>query len=66
MLLIKGGTLGMLDISSLETFITVAQTGSFRKAADLLRYSTAGVAIQIRQLEAYVGLPLFDRKSIHQ
>ncbi|MDO5408507.1 MAG: LysR family transcriptional regulator [Eubacteriales bacterium] len=50
-----------MELRELTTFITIAQTQSFSKAAALLNYSQAAVTIQIRQLEKELGVQLFDR-----
>ena len=53
-----------MNIKNLESFIYVAELGSFTKAAEKLGYSQSTVSFQIRQLEDTVQFPLFDR--IHQ
>ena len=45
----------------LDTFIAVADCGSFTKAAELLGYSQSTVSFQIRQLEEELGTVLFER-----
>lgn len=45
----------------LETFIVVADLGSFSKAADLLYISSTAVIKQINLLEQELGLQLFER-----
>lgn len=45
----------------LETFIQVADLGSFSKAADVLYISSTAVIKQINLLEQELGLQLFDR-----
>ncbi len=40
---------------------TIAQQGSFRRAADSLYISQPAVSLQIQNLERHLGLPLFDR-----
>lgn len=47
----------------LDTFIQVADTGSFGKAADLLYISAPAVMKQIRLLEDKCGSTLFDRTN---
>lgn len=47
--------------SQLETFIQVADAGSFSKAAELLYISPNAVIKQINLLEAHLGLRLFVR-----
>lgn len=43
------------------TFIKVAELGSITRAAEQLGYSQGAVTTQIRQLEADLGISLFDR-----
>ena len=45
----------------LETFIVVADLGSFSKVADVLYISSTAVIKQINLLEQELGLQLFDR-----
>ncbi len=45
----------------LDTFILVAETGSFTKAAQRLFMSTSTAIKQVNQLEARLGVRLFDR-----
>lgn len=50
-----------------QVFLTVAETGSFRKAANLLGYTQAGISYIIQGLEQNLGLTLFirDRTGVH-
>ena len=50
-----------MDIKNLNTFIHVAELGSFSKAGERLGYSQPTVSVQIRQLEEELGAKLFDR-----
>lgn len=50
-----------MDIKNLITFIHVAERNSFTKAAKELGYSQSTVSFQIQQLEAELGVQLFDR-----
>jgi len=50
-----------MDIKNLNTFIHVAELGSFSHAGDALGYSQPTVSVQIRQLETEFGAKLFDR-----
>lgn len=50
-----------MDIRNLNTFIQVAELGSFSKAGERLGYSQPTVSVQIRQLEQELGGKLFDR-----
>lgn len=44
-----------------EVFLTVAETGSFRKAAEQLGYTQAGISYIVSSMEQEIGLPLFVR-----
>lgn len=46
----------------LQTFVAVAETGSFAAAAAKLNVSPAAVSDQIRALEKKIGCPVFDRR----
>ena len=50
-----------MDIKNLNTFILVAELGSFSRAGERLGYSQPTVSVQIRQLEQELGVRLFDR-----
>lgn len=56
-----------MDRSSIEVFLTVAEQGSFRKAANLLGYTQAGISYIIQNIEQDMGLNLFirDRTGVH-
>lgn len=47
----------------LTTFISVAENGSFTKAADLLYITPTAVMKQINALEDRLGITLFDRTN---
>lgn len=50
-----------MEIRNLYTFLQVASIQNFTQAAHILGYSQSNVSAQIRQLEADIGVPLFDR-----
>lgn len=50
-----------MELKNLESFIQVAELGSFTKAAKRLGYTQSTVSFQIRQLEEELGVPLFER-----
>jgi len=50
-----------MDLKSLNTFIQVAESGSFTRAGEQLGYSQPTISVQIRQLENELGIKLFDR-----
>lgn len=52
-----------LDIRQLRAFVTVAECGSFTRAADSLNLSQPALTVQIRKLEDGLGLRLFDRNT---
>ncbi len=51
----------ILDYHKLKIFKTVADTGSFSKAAELLFLSQPTVTLQIKKIENYLGVVLFKR-----
>lgn len=50
-----------MELRSLNTFIQVAELGSFSRAAEKSGYSQPTVSVHIRQLEEALGAKLFDR-----
>lgn len=44
-----------------QIFLTVAETGSFRKTADLLGYTQAGISYIVNAMEEEIGVTLFIR-----
>lgn len=50
-----------MDLRSLNTFIQVAESGSFTRAGEKLGYSQPTISVQIKQLESELGIRLFDR-----
>ncbi len=50
-----------MDLRNVESFIRVAELGSFTKAASEMNYVQSTVTMQIQQLEKELGVPLFDR-----
>ncbi|MEU3561291.1 MULTISPECIES: LysR family transcriptional regulator [unclassified Kitasatospora] len=52
-----------MELRQLQYFVTVAQHGSFTRAARLLHLTQPGVSSQIRQLERELGHPLLDRSG---
>jgi len=51
----------MPDIKTLETFRSVASHGSFNAAAEEMGVSVSTVSLQMRNLESFAGMLLFDR-----
>jgi len=52
-----------LDVRQLRAFITVAQFGSFTRAAGCLNLSQPALTVQIQKLEDGLGVRLFDRNT---
>ena len=50
-----------MEIDELRAFIEVAQTGSFSQAAEALFLTQPAVSKRVANLEAELGLQLFDR-----
>lgn len=50
-----------MELKNLESFIQVAELGSFTKAAKRLGYTQSTVSLQVRQLEEELGVQLFER-----
>src|SRR5450755_4155886 len=52
-----------VTLRQLRVFVSVARHLSFVRAAEELKLSAPAVSMQIKELEAEVGMPLFDRTS---
>lgn len=50
-----------MDLKCLNTFLQVAELGSFSRTGEKLGYSQPTVSVHIRQLEEELGVRLFDR-----
>lgn len=50
-------------LNALRAFEAVARTGSFRAAAETLFVTQPAISHQIRNLEDWMGAPLFDRSG---
>lgn len=48
-------------LNALRAFEAVAQTGSFRAAAEVLFVTQPAISHQVKHLEQWLGVPLFDR-----
>ena len=53
----------ILDSEQLRTFLTIAETGSFTRAAEEVGRTQAAVSMQIKKLEDRIGRSLFDRSG---
>jgi len=51
----------LMDIDQLRTFVAIAETGSFTKAAEIVHKTQSAVSMQMRKLEERVGRPIFLR-----
>ena len=50
-----------LDIDLLKTFLAIADTGSFTRAAERVNKTQSAVSMQMKRLEELLGRPLFAR-----
>src|SRR5262245_17421153 len=57
------GDLGTPTLDQLRVFLAVVETGSFAGAARKLGRATSVISYAIANLEAQLGLSLFDRRS---
>jgi DNA-binding transcriptional LysR family regulator len=51
----------VLDIEQLRTFIAIAETGSFTRAADVVHKTQSAVSMQMKRLEERLGKAIFER-----
>ena len=52
-----------MKLASLQTLVAVVSRGSFVAAAADMRVTASAVSLQMKQLEAWFGRPLFDRSG---
>ncbi len=52
-----------MEFNWLYTFLTAAETGNFRKTAEILYISQPSVTVHIKQLEKEIGVLLFHREG---
>jgi DNA-binding transcriptional LysR family regulator len=53
----------LLDIDQLRTFIAIAETGSFTKAAEVVHKTQSAVSMQMKRLEERIERPIFVREG---
>ena len=51
----------LLDVDQLRTFIAIAETGSFTKAAEVVNKTQSAVSMQMKRLEERLERPIFAR-----
>lgn len=51
----------LLDGDQLRTFVAIAETGSFTRAAEVVHKTQSAVSMQMKRLEERVGRPIFVR-----
>ncbi|KAB2882637.1 MAG: LysR family transcriptional regulator [Pseudorhodoplanes sp.] len=51
----------LIDIDQLRTFIAIAETGSFTKAAEIVHKTQSAVSMQMKRLEERLDKPVFAR-----
>lgn len=54
---------GTMELHQLNTFVAVAEEGSFTRAADRLHVVQSAVSASVRKLERELGVTLFDRTT---
>ncbi len=53
----------LLDIDQLRTFVAIADTGSFTRAAEIVHKTQSAVSMQMKRLEERVGRAIFEREG---
>jgi len=51
----------LLDVDQLRTFVAIAETGSFTKAAEVVHKTQSAVSMQMKRLEERLDRPIFSR-----
>ena len=52
-----------LDLTTLRSFVTVAEAGGVTRAAEILKLTQSAVSMQLKRLEAQLDLSLMDRSG---
>jgi DNA-binding transcriptional LysR family regulator len=52
-----------LDLSTLRSFVTIAETGSMTRAAERLFLTQSAISMQIKRLETSLGFSVFERSA---
>lgn len=52
-----------LDLDQLRTFVAIAESGSFTRAADVVHKTQSAVSMQMRRLEERIGKTIFAREG---
>jgi DNA-binding transcriptional LysR family regulator len=52
-----------LDLGTLRSFVTIAETGSMTRAASRLFMTQSAISMQIKRLENSLGLSVFERSA---
>lgn len=52
-----------LDLDQLQTFVSIADMGSFTRAAGEVHRTQSAVSMQMRRLEEQIGKPLFEKEG---
>ncbi|MCB1903848.1 MAG: LysR family transcriptional regulator [Gammaproteobacteria bacterium] len=53
----------ILDTDQLQTFVAIADTGGFTRAAEIVHRSQSAVSMQMKKLEERIGHPLFEKSG---
>ncbi len=53
----------LFDGDQLRTFVAIAETGSFTRAAEVVHKTQSAVSMQMKRLEERVGRPIFSREG---
>jgi len=52
-----------LDLGTLRSFVTIAETGSMTRAAERLFLTQSAISMQIKRLESSLGFSVFERST---
>lgn len=61
----RNAALPLLDTDVLRTFVAIAESGSFTRAAKQVFRTPSALSMQIKRLEETLGQPLFVREARH-
>ncbi len=58
-----GGSIPLLDLDLLKTLLSIAETGNFSAAAQVVHRTPSAISMQVKRIEELLGRPIFIRSA---